>query len=233
MAKPAKPAAAKKEEPVAEQPKSNKKMLIIAVAVAALVAGGAGWYFMKGKTSGEHEAPKVEVAKDPIFIPLEAFTVNLQREEADQYLQVTFSLKVMEPELVDKIKAVLPEIRSKLNLLLSSKRPSELSTIEGKKKLAAEIVVETNGVLGIHNKPATPAPVAASAPAAVPEVVAASAPAVEGEAPVEAAAEHAGEHGEQAAAEGAAPAPAPAPAAPAAPEKKGVVDVMFTSFIIQ
>jgi flagellar FliL protein len=219
MAKPAKPAAGKKEEVVAEAPKSKKKLIIIGVVSVLLIAGGAGWYLSKDKNAA-HDEPKAEVRLDPIFIPMDAFTVNLQHEEADQYLQATFSLKVMEPELVEKIKAVLPEIRSKLNLLLSSKRPSELSTVEGKKKLAEEIVVETNNVLGIHNAAAhAAAPV--PAPVVVSEVVAASAPA-EGEAPAEPVAEGQPES-----------APAPAPATPATPEKKGVVDVLFTSFIIQ
>ena len=230
MAKPAKPAAAKKDDAaVADAPKSKKKLIIIAAVLGVAIAGGAGWYFMKSK-GADHEAAKVEVHKDPIFIPLEAFTVNLQREEADQYLQVNISLKVFEPELVEKIKAVLPEIRSKLNLLLSSKRPSELSAAEGKKKLAAEIAVETNNVLGIHVPVAHAAP--ASAPVAAPEAVAPA----EQEKPAEGAA--ATEPAPEVAAEGeAASAPvAAAPAAhaaPAATEQKGVVDVLFTSFIIQ
>lgn len=220
MAKPAKPATAKKEEvAAADAPKNNKKkMIIIAVLATLLVGGVAAWVVMKNKNAEHAPEPKLEV-KEPTFIALDAFTVNLQREESDQYLQVAFSLKVMDPELKEKIKAVLPEIRSKLNLLLSSKRPSELSTVEGKKKLAAEIVIETNSVLGIHNAPVHPA-APASAPVAASEVVAASAPA-EGEAPAEGAAP------EEAAAS------APAPAAPAVPEQQGVVDVMFTSFIIQ
>lgn len=225
MAKPAKPAAAKKEEAPAEAPKSNKKMIIIAAAAALLIGGGAAWYFMKGNNANHAEEKKVEAPKEPTFIPLEAFTVNLQHEESsDQYLQVTLALKVLDPALTETIKAVLPEIRSKLNLLLSSKRASELSTVEGKKKLAEDIVTEANSVLGIHNGPAAHTPAPASAPVTAPEVVAASAPA-EGGAPAEPAAE-----GEAAS----APAPvAAAPVAPAVPEKKGVVEVLFTSFIIQ
>ncbi|TAJ83659.1 MAG: flagellar basal body-associated protein FliL [Gallionellaceae bacterium] len=232
MSKPAKPAAAKKEEAVADAPKNNKKLIIIIAVLVLVIAGGAGWYFMKGKNAGQAEEHKVEAPKEPKFIPLEAFTVNLQREEADQFLQVSITLKVLEPEVEEKIKAVLPEIRSKLNLLLSGKRPSELATTEGKKKLAEEIATETNGVLGIHNAPAVHAP----APAAVSEVAAAPAehekPA-EGAAPAETPASAEGTSAPSA--EGAPVAEgAPAHAAPAAgTEKKGVVDVLFTSFIIQ
>lgn len=219
MAKPAKPADAKKAEtPAADAaaPKGKKKLIIIIVAAVVLlgVAGGAAFFLMKDKNPPA-ETAKAEVHKEPKFIPLEAFTVNLQKEESDQYLQISITLKVMEPELEDKIKAVLPEIRSKLNLLLSSKKPSELATVVGKKKLAIDIATEANSVLGIHNAPETVTTGAASnvAPATAGE--AASAPAGE---PV---AEHPAEHAPD------------EPATPANAEKKGVVDVLFTSFIIQ
>ena len=213
MAKPAKPAAATKSDaPVADAPvPKNKKKLIIIVAaavVALAAAGGGAWFFMKDKSADADAPKKVEVAKEPKFIPLETFTVNLQHEDSDQFLQLNIALKIFDPALEDKIKAVLPEIRSKLNLLLSSKRPSELATVAGKKKLAIEIATEANNVLGIHN---APEPVEAPAAASGVTGEAASAPAAE--AVAEPVAEHAPET-EKA-------------------EKKGVVDVLFTSFIIQ
>jgi flagellar FliL protein len=236
MSKPAKPAAAKKDAaPVAEvaAPKSKKKLIIIVAAVALIAAGGAGWFFMKSKNS-HADTPKAEVAKEPKFIPLEAFTVNLQREEADQYLQLNITLKVIEPELEEKIKAVLPEIRSKLNLLLSSKRPSELATVVGKKRLAIDIATETNTVLGIHNAPLTvaaePVASAASGAASAHAEGAASASAEAANAAPAASHEPAVVH-EPAA--GHEPAADEAKAEPAGKERKGVVDVLFTSFIIQ
>ena len=207
---PAKPAApaAKEEAPVAAPPKS-KKMLIIGIVLFLVIAvGGAVWYFTKGSAPADGHAAeaKPEPAHEAKFVPLgENFTVNLQREEGDQFLQVGITLKILEPELEDKIKTAMPEIRSKLLFLLSSKLPSELQTQQGKKKLIAEIIVEVDSVLGLASVPVHAA-VAVSAPASAP--VAADA----------------------------ASAPAAAPAAhqeAAAPKTKGVVDVLFTSFIIQ
>lgn len=237
MAKaPAKPAAksaapAAKAGDAAEAPKSKKKLIIIAAVVVALAAGG-GVFFMKSKKAEHAEEAKVEVHAEPKFIPLETFTVNLQREESgDQFLQVNITLKVMDPLLEEKIKAVLPEIRSKLNLLLSSKRPSELSSVPGKKRLAAEIAFEANNVLGFHNAP--PAAAAGAAPVAEHEHAAEGAApegaAKEGEAP--AAEPHAAPAAEGAAAPEGAEHEAPAHEAHAEP--KGIVDVLFTSFIIQ
>lgn len=200
-AKPAAPAA-KEETPVAAPPRSKKMLIIGIVSLLVIVAGGAGWYFTKGHAPADAhaETPKAEVPHDAKFVPLgENFTVNLQREEGDQYLQAGITLKILQPELEEKIKAMMPEIRSKLLFLLSSKKPSELQSIEGKKKLISEIIAETDSVLGL----ATPA---ATAPAH--------------EVPHEGAASGA--------------ASAPVAAAPVVePKTKGVVDVLFTSFIIQ
>lgn len=191
---PAKPAAAPaKEEAAAAPAPKSKKGLIIVVALLMLGIGiGAGWFFSRGNApAGEHgaaaEVKKPETAQEPKFIMLgENFTVNLQREEGDQYLQAGITLKIMQPELEEQIKKTMPEIRSKLLFLLSSKLPSELQTAEGKRKLVAEIIAEVDGVLGIAPEAAPPA----------------------------------GEQG----------ASAPVPATP---KTTGVVDVLFTSFIIQ
>lgn len=218
-AKPAAPAPAAKAGEAAEAPKSKKKLIVI-VAAGLAIAIGAGVFLMMSKKGDHAEEAKVEVHAEPKFIPLDAFTVNLQKEEADQFLQTSITLKVMDPLLEEKIKAVLPEIRSKINLLLSSKRPSELLTVAGKKHLAAEIAYEANNVLGFHGVP--PAPLPSAAPASEHAAEGAAAPAAE---------QHAAPAAETPAAAAEAPAPAPAHAAPQ--EMKGIVDVLFTSFIIQ
>lgn len=207
--KPTRPAApaAKEEAPAAAPPKSKKMLVIVIVLLLAGVVGGAVWFFTKGDApEGEHAVEaKESVAHEPKFVALgENFTVNLQREEGDQYLQAGITLKILQPELEEKIKTAMPEIRSKLLFLLSSKYPSELQTNEGKKKLIAEIIVETDAVLGLGTAPAahTAAP--------------------------------AHETGHEAAASGAASAPVAAQPAPVVePKTTGVVDVLFTSFIIQ
>ncbi len=81
----------------AAKPK-GKKLLLIGIAVLILAgAGGAAWYFTKGDSGHEETAKKEAYVKleQPKFIPLETFTVNLQRgEEGDQFLQVGITLKI-------------------------------------------------------------------------------------------------------------------------------------------
>jgi flagellar FliL protein len=133
--------------------KSSKKLIIIAAAVIVLGGAGAGAFFFmhsssssaapeKGKEK-EKEKSKGE-AKLPVFVTLEPFTVNLQAENGDQFLQVTLTLQVPDPAQEELIKSFMPQVRSRLLFLLSSKKASELSTVEGKKKLSEEIITAVN-----------------------------------------------------------------------------------------
>lgn len=208
MAQNIKPAAQKPEDPTVPK-KSSKKLVLGAVAALVLIiAAGAGWYFTKGKDDTHHvEEVKVAPPKTPIFVALEPFTVNLQRESSDQYLQMGITMKMFEIDIETKIKANLPEIRSKILQLLTTKTATELLTAEGKTQLVKEILTMSNAVIGIVNSPAPiPAALAGVAPAA--------------------------EHG-AAAQPASATVAASAPVAAKPVEPKGIIDVLFTSFIIQ
>jgi flagellar FliL protein len=204
-------------EPPAAKPKKKLLLIVAAAVVASALAGGGAWYFMKGKPAGEEEKSNKTVSTVPIFVPLDPFTVNLQREQGDQVLQVGVSLKIYNPDLPEKVKAAMPEIRSSLLLLLSSKHASELVSVAGKKTLANEIILAVDNILGIAPPAPKPAP-AAPAPAA-------PAPAPEGDAAAAAAAPPPATTAD-------APA-APVPAAAAPEPREGIVGVLFTSFIIQ
>lgn len=139
MAK-APPQADPKPELPAAKPR-KKLLLIAAVALAVLGSGGAGaWYFTQ-QNSGAHAA-KPEPAKLPVFVNLEPFTVNLQPDSGEQYLQVALTLQVTDEAQTEIIKLHMPQVRSRLLLLLSSKKASEISTVEGKNHLASEIIAQ-------------------------------------------------------------------------------------------
>ncbi len=133
---------------------ASKKKLIIIILASVLVAGGVGggaaWYFLHGKGDAEESAPskkkKHSAAKagPPVYVPIDSFTVNLQPENGEQYLQTAFTLQVANSEEMETIKANMPKVRSRLLLLLSGKKASELNTVEGKQQLAAEIVAQIN-----------------------------------------------------------------------------------------
>ena len=128
---------------------SKKKLMIIvlgAVLVAGGVGGGGAWFLLHGKKdeggAAPHGASKKKAAKagPPVFVPLEPFTVNLQPETGEQYLQIAVTLQVATPEEVELVKLNMPKVRSRLLLLLSNKKASEINTGEGKKQLASDII---------------------------------------------------------------------------------------------
>ena len=139
----------------AAAPSGSKKKLIIMILAAVLVLGagaGAGWYFTQGAAAhGEEDAPAKETKKKkkknpdakPEYVPIESFTVNLQPENGEQYLQVQFTLQVAGPEQATLVKDNMAIVRNRMLLLLSSKKASEISTVEGKQQLATEIRTAT------------------------------------------------------------------------------------------
>ena len=155
----------------AVKPKGSKKMLIIilaAVVLLAVIGGGAAYFLMKHDGGDEGEEDEVATEKDkkkagkevmPVYVAMDAFTVNLAPENGEQYLQLILSLEVSDLKTGDKLKAYTPKLRNQVMLLLSGKKASELLPREGKEKLAAEILELTNEVIEPGSKGAKDAPI--------------------------------------------------------------------------
>lgn len=127
----------------AAPPKASKKKLLVIVIAALIVLGGGGgtaWFFTQGKPADAAHKEKAHPAEPPVYVPLEQFTVNLQPENGDQFLQIAMTLQVPTIKDVDVIKNNMPKVRSRVLLLLSGKKASELTTIEGKAALTKELI---------------------------------------------------------------------------------------------
>jgi flagellar FliL protein len=235
----------------AQTPKKKGKLPLIIGLVVLLAAGGGGaWFFMFRDKGGEAATQQAKPLppKPPVFVPLDAFTVNLTSEGNEQYLQVAATLKVLDQAAADSVKQYIPELRHKTLVLLATKRPAEITSGEGRERLAEEMRQTANNVLlaaaGRPVKPIlldVPRPTEeGAADAAAPKADAAPAevPKAEEEAKPQDAAAQPNAPG---AAAPAAAAPAPAQATPAKPAtmlSKAAADdpvqsVFFTSFIIQ
>lgn len=144
-----------------EKPKKGKKLLVIILIVVlllALVAAGVvGMLLLKRGGGAETVVPaasapapvRVDLSRPPTFVALDAFTVNLAPDEGTRFLQVVMALRVADARTGDNLKGFMPEIRHRINLLLSSKLPSEVATAAGREALAKEIADEVNAVLGV------------------------------------------------------------------------------------
>lgn len=132
--------AASEDEAAAPAPKSKKKrFLLLGLVLLLAVGAGAAWFFLgHGAQPAAAHAPAP--AKPPVFAILEPFTVNLQAEAGEQYLQIAITVQVPDQAQADLIKQYMPMVRNRLLVLLSSKKIAELSTTAGKEALAAEIM---------------------------------------------------------------------------------------------
>ena len=155
-------AAAAAEAP---PPKSNKKLIIIiAAAVLVVVLGGvAAMLLMKKKPvegegdeeAAEQKAPAKTAAKHdpkapPVFVPLDAFTVNLADKEAERYAQIGVTLEITDAKLGDQIKIFMPAIRHAVLMLMADRTAAQLMERDGKLKLARDIQRETSRALGFE-----------------------------------------------------------------------------------
>jgi flagellar FliL protein len=171
-------------EASAPKPKKSKKLLLIIIVLLLMIGTGAATYFLvkpaavppkaaTGDTDATSDTAQ-EASRDdsadekkspPKYISLGTFTANLIHEEGDRYLQVAISVKVSKPDLEDRFKESNPEILHHVNMLLQSKRPSELATLEGKEKLANDLKAQIERVLGL-TKTINSGPQSVSAPVA-------------------------------------------------------------------
>lgn len=165
-------------------PKAKSKLLlfiIIGVLVLVLAGGGIAFMLMKKKPAEDAEGEDGETVAEakhdskkgghnlpPVYVKLDTFTTNLAQDEnttaqAAQYIQAVIELKVGEAPEGETIKQYMPEIRNGILRLLSNKKPSQLTTTEGKDALAEEIRGTVNEIVNPSPKKKGKAPAAAPA----------------------------------------------------------------------
>ena len=130
-------------------PARSSKLWIVLLIVALAGALAAGGYFlMRQRTPSGPAAPAASVPEKPIFVTLEPLTVNVQSEGRGRFLHVGMALKVRDEQAKARIVEFMPEIRSRVLLLLSNRPPESLVTTEDKARLAEEIRAELSRPLG-------------------------------------------------------------------------------------
>ncbi|WP_145601582.1 flagellar basal body-associated protein FliL [Yersinia frederiksenii] len=112
-------------------------ILLVLIAVAATAGGGYSWWILnKSKPTIAKTAPVI-----PVFMPLETFTVNLITPDnnLDRVLYIGLTLRLPDDSTRAKLNDYLPEVRSRLLLLLSRQSADSLANEEGKQRLVGEI----------------------------------------------------------------------------------------------
>ncbi|MBL7251712.1 flagellar basal body-associated FliL family protein [Alloalcanivorax marinus] len=132
---------------MADSPKRSRKtgvlIALMVVLVAALVA--VNLYLLLG--NDDAPSPEAETSVDnktpepTRLVRLDPFTVNIQGELCGQrLLYVGLSLEVADAATESYLLEHLPQLRSRLLMLLSSQDSETAATVEGKHALARQVL---------------------------------------------------------------------------------------------
>ncbi len=87
----------------------------------------------------------------PIFVPLEPFTATVEDQESERIVRVGITLRVSDEQTRTRIEKYLPEVRSRVLMVLSAQTPQTVRTPQGKADMAKTIMQTIN-------KPFSPIP---------------------------------------------------------------------------
>ena len=137
-------------------PKSKKMLIIVGGLVLVLaLAGGGAWFVLAKKAAAAaadedaEEVSQVAPKGPPTFLPLDSMVINLADPGGDKVAQVGITLEVIDVKAVEKVKVYLPAIRSGILLLISQRTAVDLLQIEGKEKLAEDVLAEALRPFGV------------------------------------------------------------------------------------
>lgn len=116
-------------------------VLLVVTVAACSVAGYAVWRMMNKPANAAETAEKQEPPAAPVFFALDTFTVNLVNadNDPDRVLYVGFTLRLPDEETRRRMNDYLPEVRSRLLLLLSRQSATALANEQGKQELMTQI----------------------------------------------------------------------------------------------
>lgn len=136
----------KEKEGAEEEGKKGSKLPLIIIAVLVLAGGGGAAYFLLFSKPADSKP----VRKGPRIGPLmdmDTLVVNLDEPGGTRYLKVKVQLELtddMKPEL----RKLIPRLRDKILLQLSSLTVSDVQRLETKKSIKKKVKETANKVFG-------------------------------------------------------------------------------------
>jgi len=85
---------------------------------------------------------------DKELFPVKDLVVNLARSKRTRYLKTSLQLQLAGSAAASRAKAMKPQLKDALLILLSNHSVDELKTMQGKYELKRQIVSRLNNVLG-------------------------------------------------------------------------------------
>lgn len=130
---------------MAESSGGSKKLLLVMIVLVLLSSAGAAaaiYLVLDQRGGAEGEAQQqTQAPTPPVFTRIEPFTVNLADDRfGSRLLYIGITLRVGNEQSKAIIEEHMPQVRSRLLILLSGKQASELTSTEGKEALAQDII---------------------------------------------------------------------------------------------
>jgi len=131
--------------------------MVIGVGLVALGLGGPVFSEAveekKEAAAAPAEAAKPASPPSPVkggqtIVDLDPFLVNLADTAETRFAKITIKLESRAPDFSQSLNDHLHQVRDSLLLLLSSKRYSDIRTVEGKLELRDNIIERVNAIVG-------------------------------------------------------------------------------------
>ena len=145
---------AKEDAKKAEEGSGSKTrmMIIIAVSVVLLVGLGIGAYlFFSGDRvlTPEQEQSQMERRAMEVgpMVNIDSFIVNIIDEGEVRYLKAAITLEAETDQVAAELNRRMPQIQDAILLLIGNKTFAELSDLQGRLQLRAELLNRINSLL--------------------------------------------------------------------------------------
>ncbi len=138
---------------------AGKTIMIVAVAMLLSAGVGAGGYFLGSSKASSAPAVTAEAGAEPesggglpedamgSMVKMDSFIVNILDDQGSRYLKATITLELSSEEAAEEIGIRDAQIRDAILLLIGSKTLNELSDLQGKLQLRADLVGRINSFL--------------------------------------------------------------------------------------
>lgn len=132
--------------------KSKMMLFVIIGVVVLLIAVGVSAYLLGSRSAQSapiaadvEETEKVEGVGP--MVDVTDFIINILDKNETRYLKAAITLELENDETVMEVNERMPQIRDSVLLLVGNKTFAELSDLQGKLQLRAEIIVRLNKLL--------------------------------------------------------------------------------------
>ena len=126
-----------------KSPRPRKLVIVIAVLLSLSTAGAIAGYYLRDQFK-----PAPAPVSEPVYVALAPITVNLKPGDPHQFVHVGVTLKVADAKTQALVNQYLPEVSSRLLLVLSNRESGLLVSAADKAALANEALAALNQPFG-------------------------------------------------------------------------------------